>query len=124
MCTAQQTAGFLLGDSSALVSAVSYLHWICVFYLFCFTGNTFAGYFEGIGLVQVPFIGALSHISLRVILSHFWIPLFGLTGVAYATGIGWILVNIGWSIVLAVVERKDNRKLIHDEMNGKLVIEP
>ncbi len=107
--TAQQTAGFLLGDSTALPSAVSYLQWISVFYLFCFTGNTFAGYFEGIGLVHIPFIGALSHITLRVILSHFWIPVFGLNGVAWASGIGWILVNMGWGIVLAIVEKRKQR---------------
>ncbi len=99
--SANATASFLLGDdSAALTEAVSYLKIISIFYIFCFTGNTFAGYFEGVGRVKVPFIGALSHISLRVVLSYFWIHTMGLDGVAYATGIGWVLVNIGWSLVL------------------------
>ncbi len=93
------TCSFMLNTSAiAMNSAVSYLKIISLFYVFCFTGNTFAGYFEGIGKVNIPFIGALSHISLRVILSYFWIPSAGLKGIAIAAGIGWILVNIGWMI--------------------------
>ncbi len=98
---APQFCGFLLGNQTgALTSAVSYLRLISVFYLFCFTGNTFAGYFDGLGKVKIPFIGALSHMTLRVILSFFWIPAYGLFGLAAATGIGWILVNIFWYLLV------------------------
>lgn len=71
--SATRTAAFMLGNSSgtAFQNTVSYLKVISVFYVFCFTGNTFAGYFNGIGKVSIPFIGAISHITLRVILS--WI---------------------------------------------------
>lgn len=72
---------------------------IAVFYLFCFTGNTFAGYFDGIGRVSVPFLGAAGHITLRVILSYLLVGKLGLSAVVLATGIGWLLVNAAWTAV-------------------------
>ncbi len=61
--------------------------------------NAFAGYFDGIGKVLVPFIGSLTHITLRVILSWLLIKEHGLSAVALATGLGWILVNVLWSVI-------------------------
>ncbi len=96
-CLAPSLSSFLLGNQPAAVrSSTGYLRLISLFYIFCFTGNTFAGYFDGIEKVQIPFAGALGHMTLRVILSLFWIPAFGLSGLAAATGLGWILVNIFW----------------------------
>lgn len=84
--------------SSSYQNAVSYLRTIAVFYTFCFVGNTFAGYLDGIEKVSIPFIGAAGHIALRVILSWLFIQDYQLPAVAFATGIGWILVNLFWSI--------------------------
>ncbi len=92
--------------STSIPEATTYLRWIAIFYLFCFTGNSYAGYFDGLGRVKFSFVGALSHMTLRVILSYFWIPAYGLTGLAIATGIGWILVNVGWEIARRKVAAK------------------
>ena len=48
--TAPFTVNLLLGnrESAAYQNALDYLRVISVFYVFCFTGNTFAGYFEGV----------------------------------------------------------------------------
>ena len=99
--TADGTIGIMLGERSgaAFIQAVGYLKLVSVFYLFCFTGNTFAGYFDGIGKVSIPFAGAIGHITLRVILSWIFISRFGLDAVAAATGIGWILVNLFWMLM-------------------------
>lgn len=96
--TADTTVGFILGAQSgaAYDYAVSYLHMISVFYIFCFTGNAFAGFLNGTGRVTYPFIGAVGHISLRVILSWIFVGKYGLEAVAVATGIGWICVNVFW----------------------------
>ena len=64
-----------------------YLKLVALFYTLCFTGNTFAGYFNGIGQVSVPFLGATSHIALRVVLS-------------------WLLVNALWTFVKWRMEKK------------------
>lgn len=94
-------AGFMLGTGEGLAyeSACTYMRTIAVFYVFCFTGNAFAGYFNGCGQVTVPLIGSVGHITIRVILSWVLIPQMGLKAVAAASGIGWILVNLFWALV-------------------------
>jgi len=98
---AGETVGFMLGSSSgaAYENGRQYMRTIALFYTFCFTGNTFAGYFDGCGRVTIPFIGAAGHIALRAVLSWRLIGDMGLNAVAVATGIGWILVNLFWSVV-------------------------
>ena len=104
--TADYTVGFMLGawEGSGFESGVSYIKLISFFYLFCFTGNSFCGYFDGLGRVSIPTAGAIGHITLRVILSWLMISRIGLPAVALATGIGWICVNIFWG----AIKRLDN----------------
>ena len=106
--TADAAAGFLLGSrqGQAYENAIAYLRIISVFYVLCFTGNTFAGYFDGCGKVAVPFAGAVSHIALRVILCWLFVPRYGLRTVAVATGIGWGMVNLLW----AAIYRRERKK--------------
>ena len=66
--------------------------WWGAFYILCFLGNTFVGYFRGRGQVTVPVYGTIIQISARVILSYALIRPMGLSGVALATGLGWVLV--------------------------------
>ncbi len=99
--SASATVGFMLGTHSgaAFENARDYLKLVALFYVFCFTGNTFAGYFNGIGRVSIPFLGATSHIALRVVLSWLLVGKMGLPAVALATGLGWILVNALWAVI-------------------------
>lgn len=64
--SASTSVGFMLGTRSgaAFENARDYLKLVALFYTLCFTGNTFTGYFNGIGKVSVPFLGATSHIAL------------------------------------------------------------
>ena len=95
---APRAIALLLGTGSgvAFTAAVAYLRLVAVFYLLCFTGNTFTGYFSGIGRVTLPFAGALLHISIRVVLSWLLFSRMGLNAVALATGIGWLCGNLFW----------------------------
>lgn len=106
--TAGATVGFMLGAYSgpAFESGREYMQLISLFYIFCFTGNTFAGYFDGLGRVTIPFIGAASHIALRVVLSWLWIDSMGMRAVALETGIGWVMVNLLWEIIRRRSARK------------------
>lgn len=92
---------------AAFENARDYLKLVALFYTLCFTGNTFAGYFNGIGKVSVPFLGATSHIALRVVLSWLLVGRMGLPAVALATGLGWAMVNTMWAVVKHVTERKE-----------------
>ena len=99
--SAGAAVGFMLGHTGGIdyENAVAYIHLIAVFYTLCFMGNTFAGYFNGIGRVDIPLIGATSHITLRVVLSWLLVGRMGLPAVALATGLGWGLVNVLWALV-------------------------
>lgn len=84
--SASTSVGFMLGTRSgaAFENARDYLKLVALFYTLCFTGNTFAGYFNGIGKVSVPFLGATSDIALRVVLSWLLVGKMGLPAVALA----------------------------------------
>ena len=107
--SASTSVGFMLGTRSgaAFENARDYLKLVTLFYTLCFTGNTFAGYFNGIGKVSVPFLGATSHIALRVVLSWLLVGKMGLPAVALATGLGWVLVNALWTFVKWRMEKKE-----------------
>lgn len=79
------------GAETAVKAGADYMRVIAVFYLFCFLGCIFVGYFRGTGRVQIPFFVTTIHISVRVILSYLLVGRIGLSAVAFATGIGWIL---------------------------------
>ena len=104
---ASQTITIMLGSNSGISyeEGICYLRLVSVFYLFCYTGNTFTGYYNGIGKVIIPFIGATSHILIRVLLSWILFPIMGLSSVALATGIGWMLANVFWSIVYRCLKK-------------------
>lgn len=100
----------LLGTSEgiAFTAAVSYLRFVALFYTFCFTGNTFTGYYSGTGRVMLPFIGALGHISIRVILSWVLFPHMGLNAIAFATSLGWLCGNTFWGSCKVWLTRHKN----------------
>lgn len=81
------------GEVRAIEFGVDYLHQIAIFYVMCFTGNLFAGYFRGVGRVYTPLAATTLHISVRVVLSYLWAGKLGLRAVALATGIGWLCLT-------------------------------
>ncbi len=90
----KQAVILLMGNPSSAVlkNADAYMFVISIFYVLCFTGSSFVGLFRGMGRVEVPVIGTIIQISIRVILSYAWIGNLGLKAVAFATGIGWAAV--------------------------------
>jgi len=82
------------GETAAIAHGVGYMQLISMVYLMCFTGNTFAGYFRGIGQIKIMLMSTLMHISCRVIFSHLLVGTMGLKAVALATGIGWSVMTV------------------------------
>lgn len=78
-------------DELALHYGNGYIRLISLFYIFCFTGSAYMGYFKGRGHMLLAFFGTTGHILLRAALSALWIGKMGLSAVAVATGIGWML---------------------------------
>ena len=55
----------LAGETSSFTqtNGVAYLRMVGCFYILCFLGNTFVGYFRGRGQVTVPVYGTIIQIS-------------------------------------------------------------
>lgn len=93
---ARPSMGWFLDASErqAITYGAEYMRMISVFYLLCFTGNTFVGFFRGVGRMHVLLIGTTLHITIRAVLSYLLVGSMGLRAVALATGIGWICMTI------------------------------
>ena len=91
----------MLGESGldALEEGMGYLQWVSVFYVLCFIGSAYVGFYRGSGRVSVPVIGSTMQITIRVILSYAMAGTLGLTGVAVATGVGWLAIVIFQTIL-------------------------
>ncbi len=81
------------GEGQALNYGVSYLRQMALFYVLCFTGNCFVGFFRGVGQVYIPMSATILHITVRAVLSYVWVESFGLRAVALATGAGWVVMS-------------------------------
>lgn len=87
---------WLMGNpnKAVLSNAGQYMLVVSIFYFLCFVGSTFVGFYRGIGKIEVPVVGTILQISIRVVLSYAWMKMMGLKAVALATGIGWIAVVV------------------------------
>ena len=94
------------GEAQAIVYGVQYLRQIALFYVMCFTGNLFAGYFRGVGRIYTPLAATTLHISVRVALSYLWAGRLGLRAIALATGIGWLCLTVFQLAVLRRIQRR------------------
>ena len=79
-------------ETAALAEAESYLKLIYYFYGLSYTGYFFVGCSRGFGKMSVPFVATTIQIAVRVLCSRLLIGHFGLSAVAWATGIGWVFV--------------------------------
>jgi len=84
-------------DLLALSYGVGYLRIISIFYVVCFIGCSLVGYFRGTGHVRLLFWVTTAHISLRVVVAYLLVGRMGLSAVAVATGLGWILAVASYS---------------------------
>ena len=81
-------------ETDAIAQGAAYMRLVALFYILCFTGNAFVGYFRGVGWVYLPMIVTTLQIAARALLSYLWVGSMGLRAVALATGLGWILLTI------------------------------
>ena len=97
----KEAVGFFIlpEQTDAFVQGIEYINMITFFYLFDYMGSAFVGNLRGTGRITVPFMGTTFHITIRVILAMLLVPKMGILGVAVATGIGWICVNVADGIL-------------------------
>jgi len=94
-------------ETQAIIYGTQYMRTISIFYILCFTGNVFMGYFRGISKVYVPLCLTTMHIAIRACLSYAWAPSMGLKAIALATGCGWICMTIAQIIIRTIISRRE-----------------
>ena len=104
-------APFLSGDGESMIHGVNYLLWIGGFYFMTFWGNHVVGWFRGMGRMDVTFWGTTIQIIIRVILSYLMVDAMGLSAVALATGIGWIVVITSHTVIFLLERRNDPKEV-------------
>jgi len=71
---------------------LGYLKLISVFYILSNTNNIFQGLFRGIGKLRITFWATFIQMAIRVALSYTLSPFLGMNSIAYAIGIGWLIM--------------------------------
>lgn len=83
---------FLEHGSRALELAGGYLRTIGGFYLLSFFGHSFVGWYRGEGRMNVTFLCTTVQVGCRVLGTYLLVPALGLNAVAWATGLGWVVM--------------------------------
>lgn len=122
--TAPAASSLLIGsaEGKAYGNAVAYLRVVSVFYTLCFIGNTYAGWFDGVGRVKIPFAGSSSHIAMRIVLSALLVPKMGLVAVAFATGIGWCWVNLFWGLLKVRMSARTRKEVRRRKISPRAIM--
>jgi putative MATE family efflux protein len=79
-------------DTSMVGIGVSYLTLMAFFYLLPAFTNGLQGFFRGMGNMKITLVSTIIQISFRVIFVFLLVPRIGMSGVAYASFIGWALM--------------------------------
>lgn len=80
-------------DNPAVIDAgASYTGTMAFFYLASYLGEIIQSFFRGIGRLRLTMFASGAQVLLRVILSYFFVPLWGIYGICAAVSTGWILL--------------------------------
>ena len=89
---ARQSLSIFSVNSAVVAAGVKYTKTMAFIYLFAYLGEVIQGYFRGIGRLRLTMIASLLQVLLRVILSYFLIPVWGIHGICAAVSSGWVLL--------------------------------
>lgn len=98
-------AQLFLEGASAVDLCSSYLQLMSLFFLLSFFGNSFVGWFRGMGRMDITLIGTTLQIVIRVAATYLLVDTMGLDAVALATGLGWTAIVL-FQIVVFLLERR------------------
>ena len=111
---------FLEHGSRALELAGGYLRTIGGFYLLSFFGHSFVGWYRGEGRMNVTFLCTTVQVGCRVLGTYLLVPALGLNAVAWATGLGWVvMLAVQLGIFFGGLNRTKNEKREVFAVKGK-----
>lgn len=87
-----QIIGLFSNNADVVAAGVRYTGTMAYLYLFAFLGEVIQGFFRGIGRLRLTMIASLLQVVLRVVLSYFLIPVWGIRGICVAVVSGWVLL--------------------------------
>ena len=79
-------------EAEMVALGVAYLGVLAPFYMFPAFNNTLQGSFRALRKMPVTLASTVLQMGTRVILIALWVPRVGITGAAWATIVGWILM--------------------------------
>lgn len=101
LCFPSQLSGVFSNRAEVVAAGAKYIGTMSVFYLFAFVDEMIQGFFRGIGRLRLTMIASFSQVLLRVILSAFLVPMYGISGICIAVIVGWVLLALiegGYSV--------------------------
>lgn len=87
-----QIIGIFSKNAEVIAAGARYTGTMAYIYLFAFLGEIIQGFFRGLGRLRLTMMASLLQVVLRVVLSYFLIPLWGMYGICVAIASGWILL--------------------------------
>lgn len=97
----ERIVGIFSDNAEVIAAGARYTGTMAYIYLFAFLGEIIQSFFRGMGRLRLTMVASLLQVVLRVVLSYFLIPLWGMSGICVSVAAGWILLVIiegGYSI--------------------------
>ncbi len=86
--------GVFSQNAEVVATGARYTGTMAFLYVFAFLGEVIQGYFRGVGRLRLTMLASLLQVVLRVVLSYFLIPLWGVRGICAAVASGWCLLVV------------------------------
>lgn len=87
-----QIVGLFSDNGEVIAAGARYTGTMAYLYLFAYMGEVIQGFFRGLGRLRLTMLASLLQVVLRVVLSYFLIPVWGMYGICVAVASGWVLL--------------------------------
>lgn len=87
-----QIVGLFSDNGEVIAAGARYTGTMAYLYLFAYMGEVIQGFFRGLGRLRLTMVASLLQVVLRVVLSYFLIPVWGMYGICVAVASGWVLL--------------------------------
>ena len=84
-----QIVGLFSDNGEVIAAGARYTGTMAYLYLFAYMGEVIQGFFRGLGRLRLTMVASLLQVVLRVVLSYFLIPVWGMYGICVAVASGW-----------------------------------
>lgn len=82
-------------NKEIILEGASYFAVMFLAYVISNVSNGHQGYYRGVGYMKTTFLGSITQITIRAIITMMIVPIVGIKGIGYACMIGWTM-QLGW----------------------------